>query len=284
MPSRFDSEYPSISNLAPLVSTAPDLIVIEPMSDETAFNNASPAGENEFSALKDTVANTDTPRRLKPFSLNYHAYAGEYPALLRAVKDRLREASLAALTPVSSNRYPAIVEGFLSARIDRVGDASWRIRNRGELETVRFDAAEGREVDLQSSVGVIGQRRNGTALYVALDQTVEPAVVVLGPSAPSHTGLRGFGLVESRWLVRHVVKDECALSFEAQGYGDGSFTWSGAAAGRYTIAVDRAGKEILRRTAEADGAGSLKFDLPVSAVDPVTIRVNCTSAARSAGQ
>jgi hypothetical protein len=284
MLSRFDSGFPSISNLSPLISAGPDPVIIEPMSDETAYNNASPVGENEFPALRDTVANTEAPRRLKPFSLNYHAYAGEYPALLRSVKDRLRAAALAPLTPVSANRYAGIVDGFFSARVDRVGSASWRISNRGELETVRFDAAEGREVDLQSSVGVIGQRRNGTTLYVALDETVEPAVVVLGPPAASRIGSRGFGLVESRWLVRHVVKDKCTLSFEAQGYGDGSFTWSDAAPGRYRITVDRAGREAWQGTAEADAAGRLKFDLPVSAIDPVTIRVNCTSAARSAGQ
>ena len=282
--SRFDPEYPSISNLSPLISAGPDHLINESISDETAYNNVGPVGENGFSALNETVTNTESPRRLKPFSLNYHAYAGEYPALLRSVKDRQRAASLATLTPVSANRYAAIVDGFFSARVDRVGSATWRISNRGKLQTVRFDAAEGREVDFQSSVGVIGQKRNGTTLYVALDETIEPAVVVLGPPTLSRTVFRGFALVESRWLVRHVVKDECALSFEAQGYGDGSFTWSDAASGRYMITVDRAGQEVWRQTAEADGAGRLKFVLPVSAIDPVTIRVNCANAARSAEQ
>jgi hypothetical protein len=281
--SRFDPEYPSVSNLSPLISAGPDHFINQSMSDETAYN-MGPVGENGFSAVEETVTNTDSPRRLKPFSLNYHAYAGEYPALLRSVKDRLRAASLAALTPVSANRYAAIVDGFFSARVDRFGSAAWRISNRGELQTVRFDAAEGREVDFQSSVGVIGQKRNGTTLYVALDETIEPAVVALGPPALSRTVSRGFALVESRWLVRHVVKDECVLSFEAQGYGDGSFTWSDAASGRYMITVDRAGQEVWRQTAEADGAGRLKFVLPVSAIDPVTIRMNCASAARSAEQ
>jgi hypothetical protein len=280
--SRFDPEYPSISNLSPLVNAGPDHSIYEPMSDETAYNNVGPVGENGFSALKETVTNTDSPRRLKPFSLNYHAYAGEYPALLRSVKDRLREASLAALTPVSANRYAAIVDGFFSARVDRVGSATWRISNRGELQTVRFDAAEGSEVDFQSSVGVIGQKRNGTTLYVALDETIEPAVIVLGPPALSRTVARSFALVESRWLVRHVVRNECALSFEAQGYGDGSFTWSDAASGRYMITVDRVGGEVWRQTGEADDAGIVKFVLPVSAIDPVAIRMDC--AARSAQQ
>jgi len=283
--SRFDPEYPSISNLSSLTGTGPDRLINESMSDETAYNNMGPVGENGFSALKETVSNTDSPRRLKPFGLNYHAYAGEYPALLRSVKDRLRVASLAALTPVSANRYAAIVDGFFSARVDRVGNATWRISNRDALQTIRFDAAEGREVDFRSSVGVIGQKRNGTTLYVALDETIEPAVVVLGPPALSRTiSSRGLALVESRWLVRHVVKDECALSFEAKGYGEGSFTWSDATSGRYIITVDRAGQEVWRQTAEADEAGRVKFVLPVSAIDPVTIRMNCASAARSAEQ
>lgn len=282
--SRFDSEYPSISNLAPLVSADPDHLINEPMSDETAYNNVGPAGENGFSALKETATNTDVPRRLKPFNVNYHAYAGEYPALLRSVKDRLHEASLAALTPVSANRYAAIVDGFFSARVDRIGSMAWRISNRGELQTFRFDATDGREVDFRSSVGVIGQKRNGPALYVALDETIEPAVIVLGQRAESHTGPRSVSLVESRWLIRHVVKDGCALSLEAQGYGDGSFTWSDASSSRYTITVEHAGQEMWRQTAEADDAGTLKFVLPVSAIDPVTIRMTCASAARSAQQ
>ena len=278
--SRFDTEYPSISNLSPLISAGPDRLINESMSDEAAYNNMGPVGENGFSALEETVINTDSPRRLKPFNLNYHAYAGEYPALLRSVKDQLRAASQAELTPVSANRYAAIVDGFFSARIDRAGSATWRISNRGVLETVRFDTAAGREVDFQSSVGVIGQKRNGTALYVALDETIEPVVVALGPPAFSRTVSNGVALVESRWLVRHVVKDEYGLSLEAQGYGDGSFTWSGAS-GHYTIAADRSGQEIWRQTAEADSAGRLKFILPVSATDPVTIRIRA-SATRSA--
>jgi hypothetical protein len=282
--SRLDSEYPSISNLSSLISAGPDRLVNESMSDETAYSNAGPVGENGFSALKETIANTDSPRRLKPFNLNYHAYAGEYPALLRSVKDRLHEARLGTLTPVSANRYADIVDGFFSARIHRLGSTTWRISNRGALQTVRFDADENREVDIRSSTGVIGQKRNGSTLYVALDETIEPAVIVFGPPALSRTTSRSFALVESRWLVRRVVRDQCALSFEAQGYGDGSFTWSDVASGRYTITVDQAGHEVRRQTAESDEAGRLKFVLPVSAIDPVTIRMNCANAARSAEQ
>jgi hypothetical protein len=191
-------------------------------------------------------------------------------------------ASQATLTPVSANRYAAIVDGFFSARIHRLSGNTWRISDRGALQTVRFDADESREVDIRSSIGVVGQKRNGSTLYVALDEAIEPAVIVLGQAALSRTASRGFALIESRWLVRRIIRGQCALSLEAQGYGDGSFTWTDAGSGRYIIAVDQAGHEVWRQSAESDEAGILKFRLPVSAIDPVAIRINCASTASSA--
>jgi hypothetical protein len=276
-PSRYDFEYPSISNLSPLVSAGPEHFVNRPMSDESAYSKPDTSGENGFSALKETLDRTDFPRRLKPFNLNYHAYAGEYPALLRSVQDQIGAASLAALTPVSANRYAAIVDGFFSARIDRLGAGRWRIRDRGALQTFRFDVAEGREVDLQSSVGVIGSKRIGPSLYVSLDETVEPVVVALDPPPAAVASRHDLALVESRWLVRAMVKDNCLLRFEAQGYGEGRFVWSHAS-GAYAIAVAKAGAEVWRGSAAADNAGILNFWLPVAAIAPVTVRIECADA------
>jgi hypothetical protein len=282
MVSRFDSEYPSISNLSPLISAGPDRVVNEPLSDETAYGNGGPVGEDGFTALKETLANTEIPRRLKPFDLNYRAYAGEYPARLRSVKDRLREARLASLTAVSANQYIAIVDGFFRARIDRLGAAAWQISNRGKLQTVRFDAAEQREVDMTSSVGVIGQKKTGTSLYVALDEAVEPVVVVLGQAVHDDSAATNFALLESRWLVRDVVKKQCATSFSAHGYGEGSFTWA-TAPGLYSIKVEQAGQEIWQQTARADATGHLSFVVPVSATAPVSVRMNCITSSAESG-
>jgi hypothetical protein len=274
MVSRFDSEYPSISNLSPLISASPDRVVNEPLSDETAYSNDGAPGEDGFPALKETLANTETPLRLKPFDLNYRAYAGEYPARLRSVKDQLRAARRAPLTPVSANDYIAIVDGFFRARIDRVGEAAWQISNRGKLQTVRFDAAEQREVDMHASVGVVGQKQSGTSLYVALDEAVEPAVVVLSHAADSDDAALNFSLLESRWLVRHVVREECALRFEAQGYGDGSFAWT-AAPGLYIIKVGQGEREVWRQTVDVDSTRHLNFVVPISATVPISVTMSC---------
>ncbi len=276
--SRYDFAYPSIANLSPLLSAGPQAYVNKPMSDESAYVGASPVGQNHFPALAATIANTDRPRRLAPLDLNAHAYTGEYPAQLRAVKELLAKAHDSALTPVSANRYAAIVDGFFSARVDRIGDSIWRISGRGALQTVRFDDSGGLEVDDSSSEGVIGARKIGSTLYVALDEAVEPAIVALAPAATIKSDAP-LTLVESRWLVRKVKRDRCNLRFEAEGYGDGSFLWTGAS-GRSTISVERAGVPLWRGSAQADEAGRLAFTLPISAVASVAVEVACADPAR----
>ncbi|WGD49480.1 hypothetical protein QA641_28080 [Bradyrhizobium sp. CB1650] len=279
--SRFDAEYPSISNLAPLSAAGPDELINMPISDDSYYIKEGPIGQNGFVALKETLLNTEAPRRLKPFTVSYHAYAGEYPALLRSVKDLLREANSGALSPVSVDGYAAIVDGFFRTRIDRVGSAAWRISNRGALQTIRFDAADDREVDLDLSVGVVGQKRVGGTLYVALDRAIEQAIVVLRPSG---TSARSLALVESRWFISRLVKGSCAARFEARGYGNGSFLWSGAVPGHYAIKASRAGEDIWQQTADADNAGNLKFVVPASATDAVEIKMNCVEPVRAPEQ
>ena len=58
--SRFDSEYPSISNLSPLIAADPDHGINRPVSDETAYHEVGQVGENAFSALSETLANTES--------------------------------------------------------------------------------------------------------------------------------------------------------------------------------------------------------------------------------
>jgi hypothetical protein len=282
--SRFDTEYPSISNLASLISAGPDQLINMPISDDSYYIKEGPVGQNGFVALKETILNTEAPRRLKPVTVSYHAYAGEYPARLRSVKELLHEANSEALSPVSVDGYAAIVDGFLSTRIDRVGSAAWRISSRGALQTIRFDAAADREVDFELSVGVLGQKRIGTALYVALDQAIEQATVVLRRSVTSDSAARSLALVESRWFVDHLVKSPCAASFEAHGYGNGAFFWSGAVPGQYIISVTRAGEDVWQQTTEADSAGNLKFVVPTTAVDALKIKMNCVEPVRALGQ
>src|SRR5205807_630657 len=141
--------------------------------------------EHGFLNLDATIKQTENPRRLKPIDVYYHMYAGERPAQLAAVRHHLDAARQAALAPIAASHYAAIADGFFSTEITRASNLSWRIRNRGELQTVRFDDASALSVDFARSAGVIGQARKGASLYIALDASVEEAVVNLTAEAPA---------------------------------------------------------------------------------------------------
>jgi hypothetical protein len=90
--------------------------------------------------------------------------------------------------------------------------------------------------------------------------------------------------VESRWLVRDLVRDECNSHFEAQGYGNGAFKWSGVKTGHYSVSVKQAGRTLWRGEAEVDEGGKLIFVVPITAIDPVTVWINCVGKGGSARQ
>ena len=276
--SRFDARYPSISSLVALASNAEKTVFYTLAGDESAYVGQGEWASIGFHSLKQTFDNTESPRRLKGVNLNYHAYAGRHPALLQAVKGHLETARKSPLAPIPTSRYAEIVTGFFSAVIERTGDMTWQIRNRGALQTVRFDAGDAVQADLAASIGVIGQTRHGGALYVAFDESIEPAMVVLQPAGSPVANDHGLALVDSRWLLRNLVQNGCALTAEAQGFGRGEFNWSGAAHTSYEIIISRKGKELWRQVAAAESDGALAFSAPVEAIEPVTMSISCESA------
>jgi hypothetical protein len=276
--SRFDARYPSISNLAALVSSGPEPVFYAATGNETSYESGGQFVSIGFHSLRETIEKTESPRRLKGFNLNFHAYAGQHPALLQAVTEHLAAARTAAITPVAASRYAAIADGFFTTLIEKTGDARWQIRNRGALQTVRFEDIDDREVDLEASIGVLGQTRHANALYVALDEAIEPAIVTLRKSVPAASSHEGIALVGSRWLVSGLDRGDCSHSFQAKGYGQGEFFWSGADHARYAITARRDGQELWRQSVTADSAGHLTFVVAAKAVEPVTIQMTCDNA------
>jgi hypothetical protein len=267
--SQLDAVHPSISNLSPMTSHGARPMVNAALNHETIDSVADPFFQNGLASLAQAITNTETPRRLKPFNLTYPASVGEYPAPVKFLKHLMQEAANGAFAPVAGGQYAAIVQGFLSARIDRIGSRSWRISNRGALQTVRFDDAG--SVLMKSSSGVLGQRRVGNSLYVALDEAVEPAIVAIGPRTQPAPDQLSFE--DSRWLVTNFSNGNNAISFEASGYGKGEFSWSGALPGRYVITATRSGHELWRDNVEAGEDGWLRFAVSIEAIAPVKIDI-----------
>src|SRR5262249_34760042 len=191
--------------------------------------------EHGFLHLEATVNATEMPRRLKPINVYYHMFAGERPAALAAVRHHLDATRQAEVTPVAASHYAAIADGFFSTQMTALDQSSWLIQNRGALQTVRFDDAAGLAVDFTRSVGVLGERRKGSSLYVALDEAHAEVILALHPADFAEATVPH--LIEGRWTFRDLRPRECGFTVMAKGYGTGQMTWGGLAPGLYRITV-----------------------------------------------
>lgn len=227
-----------------------------------------------FRNLVETLQNVETPIRIKPINVYYHFYSAEREDSLNAVRYVLEYARSQEIAPLPTSRFAAIVDGFYSARILRLGEGRWRIENRDGLQTVRFDYASTRSVDFARSEGVIGQRHHQGSLYVALDPAVEQPVVALkphdrpdrDPDAPVPY------VISARWPVEALRHDASGWRFRAQGFGPGEFAWKTPAGGRFAVEAAQ-GTEKRRLVAVADASGRLEFTLPLAGEDGVEVVV-----------
>src|SRR5581483_580285 len=157
-------------------------------------------------------------------------------------------------------------------------ERAWLIRNRGALETVRFDDAAGLAVDFARSSGVVGERHKGNALYVMLDGARAEAQVTLMPATTVLEGPPLPYLVESRWTLRDFNRRDCGFAATAQGFGPGQMTWGGLAPGAYRISVRRSDAVLWQGSAQVDGSRQLSVTVGAEALEPVAIDVACAAA------
>ncbi len=164
--SRLDEEFPSVAYLPPIsriVGTQRQIYAVN--SNENTYTNdwTGPFGGQMM--LVHTLRNTDAPRRLKGFNLYYHMYSGEKTASLNVIKHFLNTARATDVIPIHASHYAAMADAYFKAEIAQTGLFSWSVRNRGDLETVRFDDADNMELDMGASTGVLGaNRHNGCSL------------------------------------------------------------------------------------------------------------------------
>lgn len=269
--SRFDGDYPSYTNVAPVGRRVGDFVRVY----------ASHANENEYTALwqgryfgfrylTTSLRNTETPIRVKPANVYYHMYSGEKPAALTALLEVMTNIRTQTLTPIAASRYAKIGKGFFDVQFAKLGEMSWRVERRGALDTVRFDEAANLYVDIGKSAGVIGYTRTNGSLYVALDSADPAPVVTLrrGPEPKAAILL----LNDSRWRVHSLAREGKALTFRAEGYGDGDMRWS-APPGTYRIAWRTAKGETGERRAAAGGDGLLAMRIPSEGYNDIQGRI-----------
>ncbi|MDX2157308.1 MAG: hypothetical protein SFW09_12445 [Hyphomicrobiaceae bacterium] len=280
--SRLDAEYPSVAYVPPISRPAgAERQIYAANSNENTYTNDWTGPYHGFFMLEHTLANTESPRRLKPFNLYYHMYSGEKSGALAAVKHILGKARQDRVIPVRASQYAAIADSFFGVEIVQVDLFSWAVSRRGALSTVRFDEADQLAVDLARSIGILGSSRHGTALYVALDPGIERAVVTLRgrtaeQAARRETAARGAAsLIDSRWMVRDLVAEECGFRFTAEGFGTGDMSWQTGAGRGFRVTTRRGAAILSEETRWADEQGNFNVRIGPSAIEPLEIRFTC---------
>lgn len=276
---RFDAKFPSVAWVAPLGRTVgKEWQCYASASNENTYTSLWTEKFFGFKHLIHTIKNTESPRRLTAFNIYYHLYSGEKQASLNALKENLDYAKERSLAPVAASYYSAIAQGTVAAEIFKLSSGGWSIRNRGQLQTIRFDHGTLLQVDMAASLGIVGQRHYQGSLYVALDQDIlEPRIVIIpyaSPAIPPPSSVPY--LVDGRWRVFGVKRAAGdPFEFQAEGFGRGDMTWRVPVGGRFIIETfDVKGQALDRVPAQTEGKeGVLGFHLPGSAMETVRVVV-----------
>lgn len=245
--SRFDPEYPSYASVAPIGRmVGKEQQIYASSSNENTYTELWNGRFYGFKYLVESLKNTESPVRIKPLNIYYHIYSGEKQAGLNAVLSNLNYASAQEITPVTARQFTNIAMGFYSTIFTPLGNNSWRVSQRGDLDTIRFDHANRKTVDFTRSSGVVGQRHFQGSLYIYLDKTVRSPVIALKETVLSRKEAAATPpyLVDGRWQVRELVQKAQSFAFIAEGFGKGEMRWQVPASGRYRISVGNSQKIV----------------------------------------
>ncbi|QCG89530.1 hypothetical protein [Azospirillum sp. TSH100] len=273
---RFDADFPSVTGLPPIgLPVGAERQIYAAGSNENTYTELWTSRFYGYRNLVNTMRHAGSPLRLKPFNVYYHMYSGQKAASLNALVLVLTAAHAQELAPVAASTYARIAEGFYSIRFEALdGARRWRVRDRGALNTLRFDHASADAVDFVRSSGVLGQRHSQGSLYVALDPAVaEPVVALAEPGRADRDppAARPY-LVEGRWAFSALTPESQGFHVAATGYGGGSMVWQVPRPGRWTVTAERDGTRLWTGSADADPGGRLALSVPVSAIAPLLLR------------
>ncbi len=274
--SRFDSEFPSYTSVSGIgVQVGNERQIYSSNSNENTYTNLWTGRFFGFRYLRTTVANTETPVRVDPFNVYFHVYSAQKQASLNAVLENLNYAEEQDIIPIFTSEFAAIANSFYNVDFVKLGDNSWKILNRGAVQTIRFDKATLQTVNFNKSKGVLGQFHYQGSLYVALDPEYDTPIISLKNKA----NIAGYDyatrpyLIKSNWKIKdlHIGKD--MLSFAASGFGAGSIVWKMPQCGDYIVQIQNAEEEVTKYKGITTHDCILEVAVPSSEY-PLSIMVN----------
>ncbi len=222
--SRLDKDFNSYAWVAPLsVMVGNYRQIYSSNSNEYIYTNGFNGLYYSFAKLQETLKNTEHPFRLRPINLYYHMYSGEYDESLKALLDNIKYIKTQNIIPIKTSTYIKIVQGFFTAKIYKDPIAlNWKIENRGELNTIRFDAGNDYFIDFKHSNGVLGFNHYQNSLYIFLDPKINNPNFSLTKTEDNAANY----IKSSSWNIWDLkINNIDSWEFYTQGYGTGKITW-----------------------------------------------------------
>jgi polysaccharide biosynthesis protein PelA len=262
-----DAARPSLTGLWPLsAQVGRHWQINDALGGDAVYTDYWTSALFGFHGFRETLRRTEEPRRLRPFQLSFAARTMIHFETRRAVETYLELARSSDVVPIRASAHAAAVKGFLSARITAEGPGLWRIRDRGALQTLRLDRARTHALDMAASQGVMGARRKGDSLYIALDPGADtplvaltdsdsPGGIVLGSAAPA--------LLDSRPVVESWNRNTCGVALELSGFAEGDVTLAAVPGAEYGVAISGVNGD-RDRAMVADAAGVLTIRVPAA--------------------
>lgn len=209
--SRFDDYYDSHSFVAPLgILKEGFRQIYASNSNEYTYTDVWEGRYYGYGEVLATFENTGAPRRLSPVNIYYHFYSGERVAALQALKSAYDYTRNHRVFPIVASRFPRIVGDFFATQIFPVA-GGYRIKNQGELRTIRFDE-EKRNVDLGRSMGILGFTHDNASLYVTLDDKTDH-MIFLTAATPAQPYI-----VDTTFDIRGFSRTGSGVRLEKNGW------------------------------------------------------------------
>lgn len=268
-----------LARLWPLgYQTAGGLQVYNALGADDQYGDLSVRNEPDFSGLMQTLQLTEEPRRLKPFHLNFSASSMLTFSSRQGVINNLEFAREAEIAPISAERYSAIVTGFNSIRVMRAGSGRWRIYDRGSLQTLRFENAARLSVDLSASEGVLGARRRGDDLFVALNPSFAVPLVAVSETESLYGVIEDNetpALLQARADVLSADRENCGYKLVLSGLGPTMTEWQGGPGLTYTVQVFTGGSTVptFWQDVQAGEDGLFRAEVPLTAGEATSVLV-----------
>lgn len=252
---RFDKKYPSYAHVSPIGRfIGGHWQVYASAAEENIYTKSWTEGYYRFRHVIDTFKNTESPKRIKPINLHYHIFSGEHEGGIKALKDNLRYIKTQPIIPIMPSEYAKIAQGFFTTSIQSIGKNRWKITDRGNLQTIRFDDDANKSVNYIASKGVLGHRKYQNSLYVFLDPNNASPIIAL---IPENKAIKRSHLVQARWPVEKLERLNHKITFQATGYGRGEMTWHMHKPGKYEVASGD-----FKTIVHSEKNGLLSFAIP----------------------